>query len=85
MREMGRPGPQVNFQFSVKPEGGLKIDGYDVFENGSSRLCTASAPPEQRHPSAPFSSIPLPPCPYAPRKSAPAGAAGGGGVRCPSG
>ena len=34
MREMGRPGPQVNFQFSVKPEGGLKIDGYDVFENG---------------------------------------------------
>ena len=34
MREMGRPGPQVNFQFSAKPEGGLKIDGYDVFENG---------------------------------------------------
>eukprot|EP00964_Phaeocystis_antarctica_P005515 scaffold3013_cov59-Phaeocystis_antarctica.AAC.8 len=31
---MGRPGPQVNFQFSVKPEGGLKIDGYDVFEDG---------------------------------------------------
>ena len=31
---MGRPGPKVNFQFSVKPEGGLKIDGYDVFENG---------------------------------------------------
>ena len=34
MREMGRTGPQVNFQFSVKPEGGLAIDGYDVFENG---------------------------------------------------
>jgi len=34
MREMGRPGPQVNFRFSVKPEGGLAIDGYDVFENG---------------------------------------------------
>jgi len=34
LRTMGRPGPQVNFQFSVKPEGGLKIDGYDVFENG---------------------------------------------------
>ena len=31
---MGRPGPQVNFQFSVKPEGGLEIAGYDVFENG---------------------------------------------------
>ena len=41
MRTMGRPGPQVNFQFSVKPEGGLKIDGYDVYENGASRLCTA--------------------------------------------
>ena len=37
MREMGRPGPQVNFRFSVKPEGGLAIDGYDVYENGS--LC----------------------------------------------
>ena len=34
MRTMGRPGPQVNFQFSVKPEGGLEIAGYDVFENG---------------------------------------------------
>ena len=34
MRKMGRPGPQVNFRFSVKPEGGLAIDGYDVFENG---------------------------------------------------
>ena len=31
---MNRPGPQVNFKFSVKPEGGLMIDGYDVFENG---------------------------------------------------
>merc|ERR1712127_1020670 len=34
LRTMGRPGPKVNFQFSVKPEGGLKIDGYEVFENG---------------------------------------------------
>ena len=34
MREMGRTGPMVNFRFSVKPEGGLAIDGYDVFENG---------------------------------------------------
>ena len=31
---MNRPGPQVNFKFSVKPEGGLMIDGYEVFENG---------------------------------------------------
>jgi head-tail adaptor len=31
---MNRPGPQVNFKFSVKPEGGLVIDGYEVFENG---------------------------------------------------
>ena len=31
---MGRTGPQVNFQFSVKPEGGLAIDGYEVFEKG---------------------------------------------------
>jgi hypothetical protein len=34
MREMGRTGPQVNFRFSVKPGGGLAIDGYDVFEDG---------------------------------------------------
>ena len=31
---MNRPGPQVNFKFSVKPEGGLMIDGYEVFEKG---------------------------------------------------
>lgn len=34
LRTMNRPGPQVNFKFSVKPEGGLMIDGYEVFENG---------------------------------------------------
>ena len=32
MREMNRTGPMVNFRFSVKPEGGLAIDGYDVFD-----------------------------------------------------
>ena len=34
MRTIGRNGPQVNVKFSVKPEGGLTIDGFDVFENG---------------------------------------------------
>ena len=34
MRDMDRTGPQVNFRFSVKPGGGLAIDGYDVFEDG---------------------------------------------------
>ena len=33
----------------------------------------ASASPEQWHPSAPFSSIPLPPCSYASHISAPEG------------
>jgi hypothetical protein len=33
MRTIGRPGPQVNVKFSVKPEGGLAIDGFDVYEN----------------------------------------------------
>jgi len=34
MRTIGRNGPRVNVKFSVKPEGGLTIDGFDVFENG---------------------------------------------------
>ena len=34
MRTIGRNGPRVNVKFSVKPEGGLAIDGYDVYENG---------------------------------------------------
>ena len=33
MRTIGRPGPRVNVKFSVKPEGGLAIDGFDVYEN----------------------------------------------------
>ena len=31
MRTIGRPGPRVNVKFSVKPEGGLAIDGFDVY------------------------------------------------------
>jgi len=34
MRTIGRNGPQVNVKFSVKPEGGLAIDGFDIFEKG---------------------------------------------------
>ena len=34
MRTVGRNGPQVNVKFSVKPEGGLAIDGFDIFEKG---------------------------------------------------
>lgn len=33
MRTIGRPGPRVNVKFSVKPEGGLAIDGFDVWED----------------------------------------------------
>ena len=33
MRTIGRPGPRVNVKFSVKPEGGLAIDGFDVYED----------------------------------------------------
>ena len=34
MRTIGRNGPQVNVKFSVKPEGGLAIDSFDIFEKG---------------------------------------------------
>ena len=33
MRTIGRKGPRVNVKFSVKPEGGLAIDGFDVYED----------------------------------------------------
>ena len=34
MRTIGRNGPRVNVKFSVKPEGGLAIDGFDIFDKG---------------------------------------------------
>ena len=34
MRTIGRNGPRVNVRFSVKSEGGLAIDGFDIYENG---------------------------------------------------
>ena len=34
MRTIGRNGPRVNVKFSVKPEGGLAIDGFDIYVKG---------------------------------------------------